>query len=85
MYTKDDTESAQVIDRIMAAGIAGLCGYFLGTVLVFILASFISSAHWIKWAIAAAFAIFGFIAPSRSRDLWSQFWNELLGFFLKGR
>ena len=85
MYTKDDSDSAELTDRIIAAVIAGLCGYFLGLFLFLLLSKFFESVFWVKWAVAIAFAIFGFVAPSRSRDLWTQFWNEFLGFFLKGR
>ena len=43
MYTKDDSDSAELIDRIIAAVIAGLCGYFLGLVLFLLLSKFFGS------------------------------------------
>lgn len=85
MFTRDDSDSAELIDRVIATVIAGFCGYFLGFLLLLLLSYFIGSVLWVKWAVAIAFAVFGFAAPTRSRDLWTQFWSEFLGFFLRGR
>ena len=85
MFSNDDQNSAEPIDRIIAAVIAGFCGYFLGALFGLLLGIFSIDALWVKWVVAAAFAVFGFLAPTRSRDLWTQFWNELLGYFLRGR
>ena len=85
MYTNDDSESAALIDRVIAAAIAGLCGYLFGVVFVLLLAAFFGEFLWMKWVVVAAFAIFGFAAPTRSRDMWTRFWKVFLGPFFQGR
>lgn len=78
MYTKDDQQTAKVADRIIAGVISGGCGYFFGVLLAVIAFSFLGNDYGLKWVVAILFASFGFIAPSRSRDLWSAFWSGIL-------
>lgn len=80
MYTADDQETAKIGDRIIAAVIAGLCGYFVGWLVAIMVVSFFGGGQWLSWLFVVGFSIFGFIAPSRSRAIWSHFWEELLGF-----
>ena len=80
MYTADDQDTAKIVDRIIAAIIAGLCGYFVGWLVAVIVVSFSGGGQWLTWLFVVGFTIFAFIAPSRSRDIWSHFWGELLSF-----
>jgi len=85
MYTKDDQDSAKVTDRIIAGVIAGFCGYFLGVLVEGLANSVLGNGYGVTWVVAIGFAAFGFLAPSRSRDLWSAFWSGLLGAFSSRR
>lgn len=79
MYTVDDRDTAKIGDRIIAAAIAGFFGYFFGSVVAGGAAALFGSRYGVHWIITAMFAAYAFIAPSRSRALWSAFWEEVLG------
>lgn len=85
MYTHDDRESAKFPERIFAAVIAGVCGYFVGWLIAIIAVRVIGGGAWLAWLPAIALAVYGFMAPTRSRDMLTEFWNEILGYFLKGK
>jgi len=59
--------------------LAGLFGYFLGGIFEFVAYKFFGNGYWLTRFAVIGFAGFGLFAPSRSRDLWSAFWTELLG------
>jgi hypothetical protein len=85
MYTHDDRDSAKFPERIFAAVIAGLCGLLFGWVVSIVVVRITGGGAWLAWVPAVGLGIFGFLAPSRSRDMLTEFWNEILGYFLKGR
>jgi len=85
MYSHDDKDSAKLPERIFAAVVAGACGYFVGWFIAFVAVKVTGGGAWFAWVTAVVLAVYGFIAPSRSRDLLTEFWNEVLGFFLKGK
>ena len=79
MYTFDDRETAKIGDRMIAAVIGGLFGFLIGLVLARGVDALFGARYGIDWIIAALFAAYAFVAPSRSRALWSAFWEEVLG------
>ena len=82
MYTNDDKDTAKIADRLIAGVIGGLCGYFFGVVLAFLVVSFVGRDFGLPWFVALGFGVFAFLSPSRSTELWSEIWAkalELLG------
>lgn len=80
MYTRDDRDSAKLGDRTIAGIIGGLCGYFLGALAGYLINRFLGSNFGLAWWFAVGFAIYAFSSPSRSTEIWSRFWEGLLGF-----
>lgn len=85
MYINDDHDTAKLADRIIACVIAGICGYFFGGFVEFLAMKLFNNGYELSWVLAIGFAIFGFMAPSRSREVWSAFWSGLLGVFSSRR
>lgn len=81
MYIKDDHATAKIGDRLIAAVIGGLCGYFFGGLVGYLTSRFLGSDFGLAWWFATGFAVFAFLAPSRSREMWSGFWEGLLKLF----
>jgi hypothetical protein len=79
MYTFDDRETAKLGDRLIAAVIAAFLGLLIGSFLAAGAAKFFDSAFGVNWIIAGLSGAYGFLAPARSRALWSAFWEEILG------
>lgn len=80
MILNEDSKSAKLGDRLIAAVIGGLCGLLIGSAFA-ILVRFVSPSDYeLSWIFASAFAIFAFIAPSKSTKIWSAFWEEILRF-----
>ena len=79
MYTVDDRETARLPDRLIAGVIAALLGYFIGSILAPGVAALFGERYGVHWIIAGLSGAYGFIAPARSRALWSAFWAEVLG------
>ena len=80
MYSKDDRDTAEFPDRLIAGVIGGLCGFLFGGMLGFLTQRFLGSSYGLAWSVAGGFAVFAFIAPSRSTEIWSEFWEAVLGF-----
>ncbi len=85
MYTKDDHDTAKVTDRFIAGVVAGLGGYFFGGFVEFFAMKLLNNGYGLAWVVSIGFAAFGFLAPSRSRELWSEFWSGLLSVFSSRR
>lgn len=88
MYTVDDRHTANLADRLIAAVIGGLGGFFVGFFVAFLVSILFGSDFGLAWWMAAGFAVFAFLAPSRSRDIWSVFWAAFLRvarIFYRGR
>ena len=83
MYTKDDRDSAKLPDRLIAAAIGGILGYWIGKLVSLILISIFGWGGWINWLFTFGFGAYGFMAPMRSRDMWGNFWIAVWD-FLKG-
>jgi len=81
MYTLDDQDSAKLGDRIITAAIAGISGYLVGWVVALVVVRLFSGGAWVVWVPTIALALYGFLAPTRSRDALSRFWNKLLNYF----
>jgi hypothetical protein len=79
MYTVDDRETAKLGDRLIAAVIAALLGLLIGSLLAAGAASLFGDRYGVHWIVAGLSGAYGFIAPARSRALWSAFWEEILG------
>jgi len=77
MYSKDDLKTAKPGDRIIAALISGLCGLFFGSLLAFLVYRLFGNEFQVPlvWVCIIVFGLFGFVAPTRSRDYWSSFWS----------
>ncbi len=84
-FEHDDTGTAKLPDRLIAAAIAGLCGWFFGSLVAVALERLFQASWGLGWWITAAFVAYGFLAPNRSRTLWSEFWEGLLGILLRRR
>jgi len=80
MILNDDQNSAKIGDRIIAALIGGLCGFFIGLVFDIIQRKLLGGNLPIQWILSLGCAVFAFIAPAKSTSIWSAFWEELLGF-----
>lgn len=80
MFTRDDRDTVKIGDRLIATAIAAFLGFWLGGFFGIIALKFADSSYGLPWIVAAGFGIFAFIAPSRSTEIWSAFWEELLGF-----
>lgn len=85
MYLHDDRETARAADRLIAAIIGGACGFFFGGLLGLLSHRFLGSTFGLPWLIALGFGLYAFLAPSRSRDLWSRFWEGILDAFARSR
>ena len=85
MYSNDDRDTAKLGDRVIASVIGGLCGFLVGALAGFLLSKLLGSNYGLAWWGAAGFAAYAFVAPSRSTEIWSEFWESLLGFFGGGR
>ena len=81
MFHHDDHQTATLGDRVIAAVIGGLCGYLIGSLAAYIAVRFLGETYGLPWWVSGAFAAFAFLAPARSRELWSEFWRSLLGLF----
>ena len=79
LYTVDDQETAKLADRLIAGVIAAILGYFIGLILAAGAASLFGERYGVHWIVAGLSGAYGFIAPARSRALWSAFWAEILG------
>ena len=76
MYIKDDSESTTILDRVISAAIAGVLGYLFGVLVAKGVMAIFGNGAWIKWCVSLGFAIYAFLAPNRSRELWGGFWEE---------
>ena len=85
MYSNDDQETAKLGDRIISAAFAGVCGFLFGWVVALVVVRIFQSGDWVVWVPAIILGAFGFMAPTRSRDMLTDFWNQLLNYFLRGR
>ena len=83
MYPVDDRKTAKLGDRIIAAAIAAACGYFFGGMLGYLAIRVFEQTFGLVWISTIGFAIFGFFAPTKSRDLWSWIWTKVLHFLRK--
>jgi len=79
MYLNDDYKTAKIGDRIIARAIAGFCGFWLGGFFGILVYEFTDNNYGLAWFFALALGVFAFFAPSKSREIWSAFWEELLG------
>ncbi len=75
---KDDIDTAKLGDRLIAAAIGGPCGYFFGLLVAVLVARLFHVTFGLQWFVSAAFAVYAFLAPSRSTELWSGFWEGFL-------
>lgn len=68
-------------DRAIAAAIAALCGFLLGVLGAKLSLMIFGQSFGLAWFLTVGSAVFGFIAPGLSRDLWSTVWTAILRFF----
>ena len=85
MFAPDDRETAKLGDRIIAAAIAGVCGFMLGWVIAIVAVRLFQSGAWIVWVPTIALGLYGFRAPNRSRDMLTEFWSQILNYFSSRR
>lgn len=81
MFLNDDHDTARIGDRIIAAAIAAILGYWLGLVVGFLVEKVAGSTLGAQWFAAAGYGVYGFLAPARSTALWSEILAGLMGFF----
>ena len=80
MYTKDDQQSAKIGDRIIAAVIAGILGYFAGSLFGLVGENAVGGEYGLPWVIVGGFSLYAFWAPVRSRELWGSIWAAIVRF-----
>ncbi|KAA9131372.1 hypothetical protein F3N42_08605 [Marinihelvus fidelis] len=81
MFLNDDTDTAKLGDRLIAAVIAAFLGFWIGGFFGMLSMKITGSNYGLAWLSAAGFGLYGFLAPSRSTELWSRFWTEVLSYF----
>ena len=69
----------------MAGVIAGVFGFPFGWVVAIIVVRVTGGGAWLAWLLAVAFAAYGFLAPTRSRDMLTEIWQEIIGYFFKDK
>ena len=73
--------SAKIGDRAIAAVIAGIMGYFVGLLLAFFVKIVFGNEYGIRWLVFGGFSLYGFLAPVRSRELWTSIWAAIVRFY----
>lgn len=85
MYHHDDRDSAAMADRFIAGVIGGICGFLFGGLIDFAIARLFAASFGLEWWLGAAFAVYAWLAPSRSTALWSGFWHGIFSAFGRTR
>jgi hypothetical protein len=83
MFAEDPPQSTKFVDRLISLAIAAICGYLLGRVLGHFAVIFFGQSFGIVWLSTVGFSIFGFVAPARSRALWTRVWTFVLELIYK--
>jgi hypothetical protein len=83
MFTEEAPQPKKFADRLISFGIAGICGYMLGRILEYFAVIFFDQSFGLVWFSTILFSIFGFIAPGKSRALWTRIWTFILEFLHK--
>jgi len=83
MFSSDNRKLESLGDRVISTGIAAVCGYLLGRMLGHFATMFFEQNFGLVWLSTIGFSVFGFVAPKRSRELWTRIWTAILGFLYK--
>lgn len=83
MYTHDDSRTARIFERIVAAIFGCIFGLVLGAVLAFVLRGLFGFGPWVAGLPIIIFSVYGFVSPNNSRDFLTRSLNSILDYLLK--
>lgn len=75
---KGDRDTAALGDRLIAGAVGGFCGFGLGILVEILVALVLGSGFGLRWLVAGGFAVYAFLAPTHSTELWSAIWERAL-------